>query len=676
MLPAPLGAALPPDAPTGTASPTDALAAGPAGPGDPVAEPPGRHLPVPPGTTRRVSLRPGGGDTTGFSTAPSISGNGRWVAFVSAAPGLVPGDEATSQDAFVWDRSDRSIVRLPLPGGEPIPPGGRAFEPAISNDGSVVAFTYRPPQTGTIAGPPPSLVLAWDRATGETTVVSVNIRGAPTGPSSQPSVSGDGRLVAFTSGSAQIVAGDSNGQPDVFLADRSGGPMVLVSAGTDGGIVDGRSDEPSISVDGRFVAFSSVSPALVEGAGGGRNDIFVRDLAAGTTEWVSVDRGGGPPDRSSGSPSISGDGRLVAFDSGATDLVDGDTNDLTDVFVRDRQAGTTTLVSTDLPIATDLPDTDPGPHTSPSISANGRVVAFVSGYRGLEGRAEIYAHDRAAGDTIRVSEARGGGPGGGQGSAPAVNGNGRFIAFASDSGDLVAGDGNDATDVFLRDLPPAPTLAPAQLDFGSRTIGTTGPAAAATLSNVGWTAVAVQDAAIVGGNASDFAIALDGCSGQTVRRLASCTVSVTFTPSAPGPRGSTLRVRDSAAGSPRTVRLVGGASQVRLELDPPMGPPGFVTYAVGSGFPAGAQVALDWSIGIDERRAPVVADADGAFRVPVLVFHNDVEGPRELVATPAGGPSFPQTTAPFDVTRPTAVPPRFDVSRVLGEPPDPFVFRR
>ena len=154
------------------------------------------------------------------------------------------------------------------------------------------------------------MVLAWDRATGTTQVVSREHPGQrrPSG-SREPSVSADGRYVAYTSDNNLIVAQDGNGSSDVFRYDRQTKTTVLVSAGV-GGNPAGTSDSPSISDDGNVVAFVSQAGDVIvpENTGQGRQ-VFVRDIAAGTTERISKAADGGPADSEAYGPSISGDGR-------------------------------------------------------------------------------------------------------------------------------------------------------------------------------------------------------------------------------------------------------------------------------------------------------------------------------------------------------------------------------
>ena len=150
------------------------------------------------------------------------------------------------------------------------------------------------------------------------------------------SLSAEGRLVAFESYASNLVPGDTNGRLDVFVHDRQTRLTERVSVDSAGIQGNGSSRQPSISADGRFMAFTSDATNLVPGDTNGRTDVFVHDRQTGTTERVSVDSAGNQGNAGSSGVGISGDGRFVAFTSSATNLVPGDTNSVADVFVRVR----------------------------------------------------------------------------------------------------------------------------------------------------------------------------------------------------------------------------------------------------------------------------------------------------------------------------------------------------
>src|SRR5882672_7332655 len=191
------------------------------------------------------------------------------------------------------------------------------------------------------------VLLAASNSRAQATVrVSVSSAGAEAhGRSFSPALSADGRYVAFVGEADDLVAGDSNGSKDVFVRDRFAGTTVRVSVATGGAQASGDSDSPAISADGRYVAFRSFAPDLVSGDANGCPDIFLRDQLAGTTVRVSVDSAGLEADGPSELPSLSADGSRLAFSSSATNLVPGDTNFRADAFVRDLLAGTTAHMS-------------------------------------------------------------------------------------------------------------------------------------------------------------------------------------------------------------------------------------------------------------------------------------------------------------------------------------------
>jgi hypothetical protein len=267
------------------------------------------------------------------SNAPSISGDGRYIAFTTTL-GLAPGDTNALTDVYLFDRGTRTVTLVSAP------PGG----------------------------------------------------GASNGLSARTQVSADGHYVVFQSTANNLVAGDSNGQVDVFRYDRLTGEIVRVSVATGGGQASGASIFPQISSDGNLVAFSSTAFDLVANDVNGASDIFVRNIAAGTTERVSVSLTGADGDLASTEPALSGDGRFVAFSSLSTNLVSGDGNNASDAFVRDRVAGTTARVS-----VSSTGGEANGACTGPALSGDGRFASFVSNatnlVSGVTTTGQLYVHD-------------------------------------------------------------------------------------------------------------------------------------------------------------------------------------------------------------------------------------------------------------------------------------------
>lgn len=328
--------------------------------------------------------------------------------------------------------------------------------PAISGDGRYVAFpsiagNLVPGDTNGVVD-----IFVHDRQTGATTRVSIGLSGAnPGAVSSAPAVSSDGRFVAFRSEAANLVPGDTNGAADIFVFDRVTSQTTRVSVATGGAQANGESDLPALSADGRYVAFDSYATNLVPGDTNGTVDTFVHDRNTGATTRVSVANDGTQasayPARGD-SPAIVAGGGMVAFASNAPNLVVGDTNGVFDIFVRDWTVGETARMS----VATGgLQGNANSLH--PAISADGRYVAFQSEASNLvagdtNNAADVFVRDRAAGTTVRASIGTGGTQGNGPSGCPALSGDGHFVAFCSHATNLVTGDGNYSPDIFLHDL--------------------------------------------------------------------------------------------------------------------------------------------------------------------------------------------------------------------------------
>ncbi|MGH9008360.1 MAG: TolB family protein [Acidimicrobiia bacterium] len=328
---------------------------------------------------------------------------------------------------------------------------GDSFDPALSADGSTVAFTSVATNLTTSGSAGVVNVFVRD-ATGRTVQASDAPDGlAGDGDSARPVLSGDGGVVAFDSFAANLVSDDTNGVSDVFVRDLTSGRVGRMSVDSAGRQSNGDSFSPSISADGRFVAFASDATALVTGDHNRAGDVFVHDRRTGETSRSSVTSGGTQANGDSFSPSISADGRFVAFISEATNLVRGDTNSAADVFVHDRKTRRTTRES----LAFDGRQINGGAY-SPSISRDGRVVAFatVAGNAAPaddNGASDVFVRDRQTGRTRLVSADRNDRLSDRGSFAPSLSADGRFVAFVTD-GALVPDDRNETEDVFLFDL--------------------------------------------------------------------------------------------------------------------------------------------------------------------------------------------------------------------------------
>lgn len=366
------------------------------------------------GTTTRVSVSSSGQQANGYSTRPTVSADGRYIAFVSYASNLVPGDTNGFPDVFVRDTVAGTTTRVSV-----------SSSGEQGNDQSVITRTD-------------------DR---------VEYPGAP-------SLSTDGRYVAFQSYASNLVAGDTNSCtgssyatytngrcPDIFVHDRATGTTLKASVNSLGQQTNGVSYDPDISANGRYVAFQSRASNLAAEDADSISDVFLRDLEAATTTIVSVSSAGVKGLGSSSAPSISGDGRYVAFQSWAENLVAGDTVDSRDVFVRDRVTATTTRASVTTS-GMQAVRVCPGAicyvyNGWPSLASGGRYVAFPGELPDDSGTLVrgLYLRDFVAGVTTKISV----------GDWPSLSSTGRFLAFESNASNLVPGDTNGTSDVFLYD---------------------------------------------------------------------------------------------------------------------------------------------------------------------------------------------------------------------------------
>ena len=386
----------------------------------------------------------------GASVSPAVSASGRYVAFTSSADDLVAGDTNRSLDVFVRDRGTGRTERVSVRAG-----GGQARrtllgsgQPAISGDGRYVAFTSA--ASNLVSGDTNGAVDVFvrDRVADRTVRVSVGRGGAQArDDSSLPAISADGRVVAFVSAARNLVAGDSNRAPDAFVRDLVRGTTERVSVSTAGAQVrqpvrQAADFRPALSADGAIVAFASPSSELVRGDRNRAVDVFVRDRSAGTTSLVSVDSGGGQRrEADSRAPSVSADGRLVAFDSRAA-FDAADANRASDVYVRDREGASTSWAS---------PATDARGSDAPALSGDGRYVLFASRSALLaddtDRFADVYRYDRTTATTTLASiDSWYGRSGSGPALQPSSSATGFVVAFTS-AGGLVPDDREPAADV-------------------------------------------------------------------------------------------------------------------------------------------------------------------------------------------------------------------------------------
>ncbi len=367
----------------------------------------------------------------------SVSADGRYTVFISEEDDLSAEDDDRQVNVFRRDNLTGETILV-----------NRADGPA-----------------GAAAGPPPS----------------VPIIVGPAFTAGAPAISADGNRIAFTSFSTNLIPGDVNASPDVFVRDVAAGTTQLVSRQPDGSPIPEASSDAAISGDGRRVAF--VTDFAMDGDGLTASDVYLRDLTAGTTKLVSRIAPDGPPGNSdSFTPAVDADGSHVAFATSATNFSAlPDANMGSDVWVRDLAAGSTTLVSLDA--AGD--STANGASFAPAIDAGGNRVAFASSATDLGGgtdpngaASDVFVRDVAAASTLLVSRTNGpDGVSGNSGSGrPAIDSSGTRIAFETGATDLFAGDANGAPDVLLRDTAAATTelVSRGQGILGAQQLGSAG----------------------------------------------------------------------------------------------------------------------------------------------------------------------------------------------------------
>ncbi len=403
------------------------------------------------GSTMRVSETTLYGEGAFSSRHASISADGRYIAFQSNANNLVADDTNNASDIFVHDRVTGQITRVSVSStGEES--DGQNFHPSISAEGRYVAFWSMASNliAKDLNGCPD--VFVHDRNTGKTTRMSIATGGVEgEADSVSPAISADGRYVVFSSLAPSLVPGDNNHRGDIFVRDRHTGTTARVSLSNTGEEANGASFSPSISGDGRYIAFESEASNLVTGDGNGKSDVFVRDVIAGTTTLVSVSTAGVQGNDTSYAPSISADGRCVAFGSAAFNLVQGDSNGYEDVFVRDRVANKTWRVSH--PSGGGQAN---GNSYGPSISLYGRFVVFESQATNLiaddfNGQNDVFLFNRLTNQTTRVSVSTEGEASDGPSGEAGVSADGRIVVFSSEATNLVSGDDNATDDVFVHD---------------------------------------------------------------------------------------------------------------------------------------------------------------------------------------------------------------------------------
>lgn len=409
------------------------------------------------GAADSIGLQGYSDSTTPNYSMRNLSRDGRHVAFVSLANTLVSGDSNNVADIFVRDRQLGVTTRESLGSGG-VQANAASEDPALTANGRVLVFSSD--ASNLVGGDSNAAkdIFVRDRLTGNIGRVSVDSAGTQGNALSDgPSLSADGRYVVYLSLATNLVSGDSNGVADIFVHDRQTGLTTRASVSSAGVQGNGASATPIISPDGRYVAFYSWSNNLVGNDLNAQPDVFVRDLQTATTVLISVSSGGVQGNAGSFSPALSADGRYVAFESNASNLVGGDSNAVSDVFLRDRVGNTTTRISID-----SLGQQANGASNRVAISEDGNLVSFDSAASNLvigdaNAVTDVFLRNRAAGTTVHASYNNAGVQANNTSRYAALSGDGSALAYQSDATNLGASDTNARTDVFVFDLAHALT---------------------------------------------------------------------------------------------------------------------------------------------------------------------------------------------------------------------------
>lgn len=397
-----------------------------------------------------ISSRSSGEQGNNDSLFPAISADGRYLVFQSLAGNLVSGDTNGNIDIFLVDRENESIKRINMGPGR-AQANGDSYSPVVTREGKVYYHSYADNLVdGDTNGE--GDVFSYD---GYHTYITSKFsnRTLANRMSASPSVSDDDELVAFESPATNLVDRDTNGVQDIFFKGNSLGINKLKRASvTSYALVDsnGDSSSPSISQSGRYIAFESAASNLVPGDNNRANDVFIYNRLSGEIKRYSVGDNGEETNNASIDPKISADGGGVVFASAATNLVDGDTNGCYDIFLKQCINGATYRVM-------GAGGVQPNNHCYQPVPGNNRQVAFYSPATNLvagdaNGCSDVFVANVLVNSIERVSVSSAGVEGNGASAYPAMTPDARYVAFVSAASNLVHGDTNRTIDVFVYDL--------------------------------------------------------------------------------------------------------------------------------------------------------------------------------------------------------------------------------
>lgn len=407
---------------------------------------------VQPNETLRVSVAADGTLANQRSYSVSISANSRYITYTSRADNLVPGDNNHSPDVFLYDRltDNTTLVSVNSDGKQGNSGSTSSY---VSRDGRYV--NYYSGATNLVPGDTNGQkdVFLYDTLNKKTTRVNLSNNGEQAnGLSNYTTISANGRYVTYVSEATNLVPGDSNGQKDIFLYDTLTKKTSRINVSDSGEQANGKSSEPTISRDGRYIAYYSFASNLVSGDTNNTADIFLYDNSTKKTIRVNVNDNGQQANKYGDSPSISGDGRYIAFESDATNLVPGDTNGKRDIIVRDTLAKKTFRAS----ISSDGAQGNGASYTV-CVSDNGRYISFESAATNLvdgdsNGVWDVFVYDNLTQKTSRVSLTNSGKQANGLSYSSSISSDGSYIAYNSEATNLTGSDTNGWADIFLTRL--------------------------------------------------------------------------------------------------------------------------------------------------------------------------------------------------------------------------------
>ena len=410
------------------------------------------------GEITRVSTDASGGQSNGLSATPIYSPDGSKVAFYSGASNLVSGDVNGMFDVFIKDLSSGAVTLVSTSTAGVLGNGDSGGPLSFSGDGTKLAFFAR--ATNLVVGDTNGTedIFVKDLVTGVTTRASTNALGIQgNGQSVNPVLSPDGTKIAFESSASNLVAGDTNGVRDIFIKDLVTGAVTLVSTDSAGHQGNNFSEFAGFSPDGTKLAFQSFASNLVAGDTNGKEDIFIRDLATGAVTRVSTDSAGGQANDQSLQLAFSPDGLRVAFTSYASNLVAGDTNAGTDIFVKDLATGAVTRVSTNASGAqggwpNGFPSSDFATFTPDGthLTFRSQDLNLIPG--GTDGTGQVYLKDLVTGAIELVTVNAAGTQANGFNVASGFTPNGSQVLLTSFASNLTPGDTNGTVDIFVKNL--------------------------------------------------------------------------------------------------------------------------------------------------------------------------------------------------------------------------------